>query len=123
MITENLVIATRRVWNTMGFPCRPEAQKWISAQDRPDLLAPGVVGEVKNRLRSDWGPAQIERYLNTLDRERPLEQPWRGVLIHSEREISSATLARLRQSADAHRITVWGVYRGRSARVIVKRQL
>lgn len=121
-ITERLVVNNRRVWRTIGFPSRPEPQRWISRSDRPDLRAPGVVGEVKNRLRSDWGPAQIERYLRTLDREEPSETAWRGVLIHAEPELSSATVARLRQSEYAPRIAVWGAYGGRLNRVLIERQ-
>jgi hypothetical protein len=121
-ITESLVANKRSVWRAVGFPNRPEQQRRISPADRPDLYAAGVVGEVKNRLRSDWGPAQIERYLRTLDLSEPRDIPWRGVLIHAERSLSSAARERLEGSAEAHRIQVWGVYRGRFNRVVVKRQ-
>lgn len=121
-ITEELVATTRRVWRRIGFPSAPETQRATSRDDRPDLIAAPVVGEVKNQIRQDWGPHQIERYLDTLDGSRPTEGPWRGVLIHAERHLAEAAEARLRASRDADRIQVWGVYANRLGRTVAKRQ-
>lgn len=112
-ITEELVVDTARIWRQIGFPSQPQAQRHTSLEDRPDLLAESVVGEVKNQIRSDWGPPQIERYLKTLDHRRPKAAPWHGVLIHAERKLAESPRDRLTQSQDAHRIQVWGVYRRR----------
>ena len=68
-----------RLWKQLGFPTRPALQTRLPSGRRPDLLAPGIVGDVKRRVRANDGPAQIERYIDELAECRPNEAPWRGL--------------------------------------------
>lgn len=121
VLIEEIVASKVRVWRRLGFSEGPVRQVVISSEDRPDLLAPGVVGEVKNRIRADWGPGQMERYLKTLDRERPGDAPWRGVLIHGFPTLTTAARRRLDGSPERKRIAVWSVEAAPIAGIRAKR--
>ena len=104
-VFELAVLASRALWRKIGFPSAPIAQERISPRDRPDLLSPGVVGEVKRRIvPKDMG--QLERYLDELERSRPRDDGWRGVLIHAG-ELSPAITARADKSARSAQIEIW----------------
>jgi hypothetical protein len=111
---QDAVATTRRLWRHVGFPSAPEVERRISPRDRPDLIADGVVGEVKSRIGHAWGPAQLERYLYTLDRARPEHAPWRGVLLHGEPSLAPAALSRLADSPDCDRIRAYGIVASRA---------
>lgn len=115
-------MSKRRLWRRIGFPSKHETQRAVSRKDRPDLIAAPVVGEVKNQIRHDWEPPQIERYLATLDKAAPNDANWRGVLIRAERHLAEAAVARLNASPYAGRIQVWGVYTNKLGLTVAKRQ-
>jgi hypothetical protein len=99
----------RRVWRTLGFPSPPEKQGRIASGLRPDLLAPGVVADVKRRISRINGPDQIERYIKELDATQPHHAPWRGLLIHPHDTLDPATMERLSHGPYGHRVEVWAV--------------
>lgn len=108
---ELAVYTSKYLWKRVGFPERPAIQQRLAqaGADRlliPDLLAPGVVGEVKRLLSPDDGPAQIARYLERLARTRPDEGPWRGILIHGD-ELSQTVRQRLDDMNLA--VEVWSI--------------
>jgi hypothetical protein len=104
-VFETAVLASPRLWRKIGFPSAPAPQQRISARDRPDLLAPGVVGEVKRRcIPKDIG--QLVRYLDELEESQPRSSGWRGVLIHAG-ELSPAVAARADQSPRSTQIEIW----------------
>lgn len=104
-IFELAVLATPRLWRKIGFPSAPVPQVPISPRDRPDLLADGVVGEVK-RVVAPKDIEQIERYLTELERSRPRADGWRAVLIHAGK-LSPAVSARADQSTRSRQIEIW----------------
>jgi hypothetical protein len=113
-VFELAVLASRALWRKIGFPSAPIAQVRISPRDRPDLLSPGVVGEVKRRIVSkDVG--QLERYLDELELSRPRENGWRGVLIHAG-ELSPAITARADKSTRSAQIEIWQLEPARRGR-------
>lgn len=106
---QDAIATSRKLWKAIGFKERPEVEQRISSSDRSDLLGDGVVCEVKNRIGHSWGPQQVERYLATLDRDRPEHAPWRGVLVHNEPTLAPAAAQRLANSPYADRIRVFGI--------------
>lgn len=107
---ELLILEKKRLWRRLGFPERPTAQLGLENRKRPDLIAPGVVGDVKRRVRSNDGPGQVEGYVRELDRARPEEGPWRAILIHTVDDLDNA--ARQRIEASEVPIQVWCVVPG-----------
>ena len=112
---ELAVYGSKRLWKRIGFPTAPLLQQRLPAtktSDRimiPDLLAPGVVGEVKRSIGPNNGPAQIEGYLERLEQTRTDQGPWSGRLIHAEKHVSPALRHRLERSGAP--IEVWSVER------------
>ena len=119
-VFELAVLASRKLWRKIGFPSAPIAQVRISPRDRPDLLSPGVVGEVKRRIVPK-DIAQLERYLDELERSRPRDDGWRGVLIHAG-ELSPAITARADKSARSAQIEIWQLEPARRGRFKAVRQ-
>jgi hypothetical protein len=83
------------LWRTIGFPSAPLIQQRLPGVGGkglliPDLLVPGVVGEVKRSLAPGNGPDQTERYLRRAARLYPEHGPWLGILIHGEEHLSAA---------------------------------
>jgi hypothetical protein len=93
---------------------------WKRRDAHPDLLAPGVVGEVKRSLTPNNGPAQVERYLTCLEQTRPGDGPWRAKLIHAHEGLSAAVRQRLEQTSAS--IEVWAVLPARVRRWKAVRQ-
>jgi hypothetical protein len=110
---ELAVYTSEDLWRAIGFPEPPVMQQRLASAakgDRlliPDLLAPGVVGEVKRVLREGDGPDQIARYLQRLSQTRPTDGPWRGKLIHGSEHLSPAVQLRLEQTRAP--VDVWAV--------------
>jgi len=110
---ELAVYTSEELWRAIGFPEAPVMQQRLASVakgDRlliPDLLAPGVVGEVKRVLTAGNGPDQIARYLERLSQTRPGEGPWRGKLIHGSEHLSPAVRLRLDQTHAP--VEVWAV--------------
>lgn len=113
---ELAVHTSRRLWKRIGFPQRPAMQQRLAPTPDgdvlliPDLIAPGVVGEVKRSLRPNDGPAQVARYLKRLNETRGADGPWRGILIHGG-DLSPAVRQRLHGLRCD--IQVWAVIRGK----------
>ena len=83
-IAENIVLDRNRVARRLGFPSQvnPGGRKQRLLDGTiPDLwCAEGVVGEVKNQITAQWGPAQLENYIDQCDAQWP-EYKWRGLLV------------------------------------------
>lgn len=118
-ILEHDIHTTRRMWKALGFPSAPLKQRCLPSGRRPDLVAPGIVADVKRRVSRIDGPAQLEDYLDELDATRPTEAPWRGLLVHPHEDLDKATRERIASSR--YRVEVWGVGDGRFGRRSVKR--
>lgn len=110
-VFETAVLASSKLWRTIGFPSAPSPQVPISPRDRPDLLADGVVGEVKRQL-APKDVRQLERYLDELERSRPRADRWRGVLIHAGL-LSPAITVRADNSPRSTQIEIWRLEPGR----------
>jgi hypothetical protein len=93
------------LWDKIGFPSAPRPQVRISPHDRPDLLADGVVGEVKRQI-TPKDIKQVERYLTELERSSPQVDGWRAVLIHAG-ELTPAVIAAAEESARSRQIEIW----------------
>ncbi len=119
-VFELAVFASRALSRRIGFPSAPIAQVRISPRDRPDLLSPGVVGEVKRRIVPK-DIAQLERYLDELERSDARDDGWRGVLIHAG-ELSPAITARADKSARSAQIEIWQLDPARRGRFKAVRQ-
>jgi hypothetical protein len=113
-IIEDHIAGRRKLWETLGFPEAPRQQQQLPSRRRPDLLSPGVVGDVKRRIRANDGPAQIERYVAELEDTRPDDGPWRAVLVHSQPDLDEAARACI--TASKVDIAVWGLTRDRRGR-------
>jgi hypothetical protein len=101
------VIADKSVWRKMGFGSAPRSGHRLQNGTYPDLMSDdGIVGEVKNVIGPNWGPAQLSGYIRQLRIEQP-DIEWRGVLIHSAETLSPA--ARKALDACGEDITVWSV--------------
>jgi hypothetical protein len=110
VITEVIVHDRGRVARRLGFRGKVDRQKVLGNGKRPDLWCrEGVVGEVKNLVGLDWGPAQLEGYLAQCDRQWPQQAPWKGRLIQGQPELAGGVRRRLEASSDAHRIELWAV--------------
>jgi hypothetical protein len=118
-VLEHDIHTTRRLWKALGFPSAPLKQRRLPSGRRPDLIAPGVVADVKRRITRIDGPAQLENYLDELDVTRPGDGPWRGLLIHPHRELDKATRDRIANSS--HAIEAWVIAHGQRGRREVKR--
>jgi hypothetical protein len=102
------VETTRRLWRHIGFKEAPRRGHRLKNGQYPDLYSPeGVVGEVKNVIGPNWGPAQLRGYMRQLDSEEPEKDPWRGVLIHGGETLSPASRLALR--AFGGDVTVWSI--------------
>lgn len=113
-LLEVVVSEERRLWRRLGFPEAPQRQRRLPSGLRPDLLAPGVVGDAKKRVGRHDGPAQVERYVAELSRIRPQEGPWRGVLIQHAPDLDDAAWERL--EASPVEIAVWSLAQGKTGR-------
>lgn len=111
VIIETAAATSRRVWRKLRFSERPRTQVSVPGAARPDLLAPGVVGDAKRRVRRDDGPAQIKRYLDALSKQQPQHAPWRGVLIQHADDLDRAAVAELRASVP-YQLSVFHVHKG-----------
>jgi hypothetical protein len=109
-VFELAVLATPKLWSDIGFPSAPIPQVQISPRDRPDLLADGVVGEVK-RIIAPKDIKQVERYLNELERSRARVDGWRAVLIHAG-TLSPAVRASADESTRSRQIEIWRLEEG-----------
>ena len=103
----------KHLWQALGFPVAPVRQQRLTSARRPDLLAPGVVGETKRVLRLHDGPAQIESYIEELDETRPEEGPWRGVRRQTVDQIDEHTADRIEKSRDLEAWAITPTTRGR----------
>lgn len=110
-IIEGVVSTKRRLWRSLGFPERPTTQQWLPNGKRLDLIAPGVVADVKRRVYRNDGPAQIEGYVKELERTRANDGPWRALLIQNVPTLNTA--ARERIEGSDIQIEVWTVLPGR----------
>jgi hypothetical protein len=109
---EEVVAVTPRLWRRLGFGCRPLLQRALPSRQRPDLTGPPVVAEAKRRIRSDDGPAQIERYLDELRITKP-QYPWRGVLLQAVTVLDDAARERLGACRESgYDIEAWAITRG-----------
>ena len=110
---ELAVHTSRYLWQRIGFPEAPVVQQRLPSRTPRDpilifdLLASGVVGELKRSLSPENGPGQIERYLARLEQSRPADSPWRGKLIHGDEVLSAAVRQRLDRTTAP--IEVWAV--------------
>jgi hypothetical protein len=115
VITEEIVLDESRIATRLGFPSpvNPGGRKKRLGNGRfPDLWCPdGVVGEVKNLITADWGPAQIEDYIRQCDEDWP-EHTWTGVLVQGEPEMAPNALPRLEESPYRDRISVFSLRKG-----------
>jgi hypothetical protein len=122
IIVEDIVLDKGHVARRLGFPSRvnPYGRKQKLLNGRyPDLWCPdGVVGDVKNMVTANWGPDQIEDYIEQCDAEWP-NYRWRGLLIQGEPDMPPNAYARLQSSRYRRRIEVWAVEQGRLGRVSV----
>jgi hypothetical protein len=108
-VLEHTIHSTAALWRALGFPGPPLKQRRLPSGLRPDLRAPGVVADVKRRIRRNNGPAQVEGYIEELDRIEAADGPWRGLLIHRHDELDPATKERLLASEYRKRLQVWTV--------------
>ncbi|MDQ3609951.1 MAG: hypothetical protein M3459_13805 [Actinomycetota bacterium] len=106
-----MISTKRRLWRSLGFPERPTTQQWLPNGKRLDLIAPGVVADVKRRVYRNDGPAQIEGYVKELERTRPNDGPWRALLIQNVPTLNTA--ARERIEGSDIQIEAWTVLPGR----------
>lgn len=111
VVIEEAAANKPNVWRWLGFREQPQQQVHVPGAGYADLLAPGTVGEAKRRVRADDGPAQLERYLDALTRQRPGDGPWRGVLLQCAEDLDEPTLERLR--AMRYAVSVYSVWRER----------
>ena len=91
----------------MGFRSAPRSGHRLRDGKYPDLMSDeGVVGEVKNVIGPNWGPAQLAGYIRQLRIEQP-DIESRGVLIHSAEKLCPPLGGAL--DACGEDITVWSV--------------
>lgn len=104
----------RMLWRQVGFTAAP-TKPFLANGRRPDLFsgADRIVGDVKNEVRVDWGPEQVEDYLDTVDATEPGPQRWRCILVHEAPTLSYAASERIAASRHADRIKVWTLERSR----------
>lgn len=112
----------RALWKKVGFTVAP-TKPFLANGRRPDLFSrvDRLVGDVKNEVRVEWGPEQVEDYLDTVDTTETGPQCWRGILIHEAPTLSHAASERIAASRHADRIEVWTLERSR-ARWRMRRQ-
>jgi hypothetical protein len=124
-ITEEIVLNRARIAKRLGFPSAvnpDDRKKRLGNGKYPDLwCADGVVGEVKNQITADWGPAQIEDYIRQCDEDFPEFAPWQGILVQGEGEMAPNALHRLEESPHADRVEVYSVSKGKRGPIEVKR--
>jgi hypothetical protein len=118
-VLEHDIHTTRRIWKALGFPSAPLKQRRLPSGRRPDLIAPGIVADVKRRVSTIDGPAQVEGYLEELGATRPADGPWHGLLVHRHDDLDEATRERI--TASPYRLAVWAVSDGRFGRRSVGR--
>ncbi|MDQ2765410.1 MAG: hypothetical protein M3Y22_18610 [Pseudomonadota bacterium] len=113
-VTEKLMADKRRIAHKLGLVGEIRAlgnKKRLANGKVPDLWCEaGVVGDVKNQVTADWGPGQLDGYLEQCDLEYP-EHQWRGVLVQGLPEMAPNALHRLEKSPYRERIEVWAVTR------------
>ncbi|MGD9573230.1 MAG: hypothetical protein AB7V62_15210 [Thermoleophilia bacterium] len=102
---EAAVALDAALWQAIGFRTAPTMQKRLPSGRRPDLLAPGLVGEVKRVVRVNDGPEQIEEYIAELEAIHPESAPWRGVLLQISHNLDD--YARQRVKASTADLEVW----------------
>lgn len=81
---------------------------------------PASLCDAKNRVRADWGPAQLEGYIEQCDRQWPGRE-WRGVLVQGEPDMAPDAIPRLKDSPYRDRIEVWSLTKGRLGRHVARR--
>lgn len=118
-VLEHDIRTTRRIWKALGFPSTPLKQRCLPSGRRPDLMASGIVADVKRRVSKIDGPAQVEGYLEELNATRPADGPWVGLLVHRHQDLDEATRERI--TASPYRLEVWAVSDGRESRRSTRR--
>ena len=125
-VTEKLMADKRRIARKLGLEGEIRAlgnKRRLANGKVPDLWCDaGVVGDVKNQVTADWGPEQVEGYIEQCDREWP-EHRWRGVLVQGLPEMAPSALPRLKKSRYGDRIEVWAVTRERRLSRVKARRL
>ncbi len=113
-----------RIARKLGFSSKVRTQYTLpSRKNRPDLWCDaGVVGDAKNQVHADWGPEQIERYIDECQEVWP-KHKWRGVLFQGEPEMAPNALKRLEASRYRDRIEVWSVRRRRRGLPVATQKL
>ena len=107
-VLEMAAVGKRNVWKAMGFSERPRQQVLVPGAGRPDLFAPGTVGEVKRRIRLNDGPMQLKRYLDALTEQQPEHAPWVGVLVQHDEDLDAGVPEQL--DAIPHQVKVFTLY-------------